>query len=267
MVQQNLFICLIFSVLGGAFGICGRAIGVEGAHRRRKAEGKDEPSRTEKLLITLGSLFMVGLSDVCAFIAPWFGPVSVYLPTFIASVLLTNMLLIGAIMKYEKFDKNAQVATCVIILAIFYVPINGPGIQENQDAKELFLGNPIAMIWISVLSVIYCICVFFMLFVDLKKKFSPFFVELVMLSVAIGSSTLSATSSKAASTFDGTEEGPYRSILLAATWIIIGIWTIETYKEAAAVRSLAKFLALTTFGSLVLNGITGVSQLGMTRFG
>jgi hypothetical protein len=177
------------------------------------------------------------------------------------------MLLLGAIMKHEIFDKNAQVATCVIIVAVIYVPINGPGIQENQDAKELFLENPIAMIWISVLSVIYCICVFFMFFVDLKKKLSPLFVELVLLGVAIGSSTLSATSSKAASTFDGTEAGPYRAILLAATWIIIGIWTIETYREASAVRSLAKFLALTTFGSLVLNGITGVSQLGTTPLG
>jgi hypothetical protein len=177
------------------------------------------------------------------------------------------MLLIGGIMRHEKFDKKAQVATCVIILGIFYVPINGPGIQENQDAIELLLGNPIAMIWISVLSVIYCISTFFMLFVDMKKRFSPFFVELVLFSVVTGSSTLSATSSKAASTFDGTEAGPWRTILLVTTWVIIGIWTIETYKEATAVRSLAKFLPLVTFGSLVLNGITGVSQLGTTPLG
>jgi hypothetical protein len=254
---------LLFSALGGAFGIFGRAIVVKGAHRR-KAEGRGQPSRTEKLLITIGSLVMVGFSDVFAFVAPWFGPVSVYWPTFIAANLLTNMLLIGAIMKHEKFDKNSQIATCVIIMAVIYVPINGPGIQENQDAKELLLRNPIAMIWISVLSVIYCICVFFMLFVDMKKKCSQFFVELVFFSVAIGSSTLSATSSKAASTFDGTEAGPYRAILLATTWIIMAMWTIETYKEATAVRSLAKFIPLTTFGSLLLNGITGVSQLGTT---
>jgi hypothetical protein len=208
---------------------------------------------------------MVGFCDVFAFFAPWYGPVSVYWPTFTAAQLLTNMLLIGFIMKHEKFDKNAQVATCVISMAVIYFPINGPGIQENQDAKELLLGNPKAMIWLSVLSVIYCICVFFMLFVDMKKKCSQFFVELVFFSVAIGSSTLSATFSKAASTFDGTEAGPYRAIFLAATWIIIGIWTIEAYKEATAVRSLAKFIPLATFGSLVLSGMTGVSQLGSTH--
>jgi hypothetical protein len=257
MVQQSLFLCLLFSALGGAFAIAATAVVVLGIKAKRKAV--DDTNRGKrKALVALGFIFMIACADVFAVIAPWFGPVSVYWPTTCASMLLFNMLFIGAIMQHEKFDKTTQIATCVIVAGVVSISINGPGIQEDQNVNDLIFGNPIAIVWLAFLSSLYIICSFLMFFANLKKC-PQTFAEMVLFIVAIGSSSLAGTSSKFASTFDGSE-GPHRAILLTITWIIILIWTVEAFKEPIHVRSLATFIPLATFGSIVLNGITGVSD-------
>lgn len=161
-------------------------------------------------------------------------------------------------MQHEKFDKTTQIATCVIVAGVVSISINGPGIQEDQNVNDLIFGNPVAIMWLAFLSFIYIICSILMFFANLKK-YSPTFAEIVLFIVAIASSALAATSSKFASTFDGSE-GPHRAILLTITWIIILIWSVEVFKEPIHVRSLARFMPLSTFGSIALNGITGVSD-------
>jgi hypothetical protein len=232
-----------------------------------KAKGKagNDANRGKiQTLVTLGFIVMIAGDAISHVIAPWFGPVSVYWPTFCASKLLFNMLFIGVIMQHEKFDKNAQVATGVIVAGAVTISINGPGIQEDQNVNDLVFGNPIAITWLAFLLALFIICSFLMLFTNLKKR-SHAFAEIVLFIVFIDASALAGTTSKFSSTFDGSE-GPYRAILLTITWIIIAIWAVENFKEATHVRSLARFIPQATFGSIALNGVTGVSDQLATLF-
>lgn len=300
MVEQNLFLCLLLSAMAGIFTIAGKVVVLQLARRHKKShqlqlddvakrsvqsDAITLDKQTARKTYWIMTCFVLAniVANFCIFIAPWFGPVSIYWPAYIASQLMANMLLVGTLLQQERFDKPAQVATLVVVAAVLFITVAGPGEPqtEQEDIKELILGNSIAIAWISTL----CL-VFFLSFLTMMSFFatqcstgsrqedkhsessnnestvgtcfSPQLLEIILLLVSTTCSALSATASKAASTLTSPQDSTLRSSLITISWIIIICWSVENYLEGRHVRSLGRFLPAVTLGSIVLNAITGM---------
>ena len=158
MVAQSLLLCIVISSVGGIFMAASNAVV---ARMKKQPEVDFEAttrSKLHNLLFVSTFIFFSGLAYLCIVFAPWFGPVSIYWPAYTAAKLLSNLVLIGFIMKQEQIDNNKVVGTMIVVMAVLYITITGPRTQDEDSMKEMILGNPIAMIWIGVLAIAYVIC-------------------------------------------------------------------------------------------------------------
>ena len=226
------------------------------------------------------------LANGCMFVAPWFGAVSIYWPCYVASQLLANMLIVGAWLHHERFEKPAQIATLVVVVAVLFTTLCGPSDSlrsKPPDIAKLLKGNWMAMAWLGFLGLVFVTSFGSMLFVLFYKRrharrlpqeasviamnpagalveaglpCSQTIFETILLLVSTTCSALSATASKAASTLP--VDSPFRPVLLSVTWLIILCWSIENYVEGRYVERLGRFLPSMTLGSIVLNALTGL---------
>jgi uncharacterized membrane protein len=251
MIQQNIALCFIISAMGGVTTIAARAVVLKQVQREKKGLG----SRYEKRLASLLFFLLEGSSHVCSFLAPWFGPASLVLPTEGSSKLLSNVLVVGAILQHEKFDKRTLVGTAMVAIGVIYLPINGPKPQDNQDLVELIVQDPVALVWLSTTFSCYIVSVLTMFCCDLKK-FQPRAAETVLLLVSTFSKLGNAVS-KCASLSE--QYGSVaRGTLLAVCGIMISIWIIQTMKEPLYVRSFATYVPTDTVVGLFFNFCSGV---------
>eukprot|EP00529_Nitzschia_sp_RCC80_P011565 CAMPEP_0113462192 /NCGR_PEP_ID=MMETSP0014_2-20120614/11951_1 /TAXON_ID=2857 /ORGANISM="Nitzschia sp." /LENGTH=629 /DNA_ID=CAMNT_0000354019 /DNA_START=300 /DNA_END=2189 /DNA_ORIENTATION=- /assembly_acc=CAM_ASM_000159 len=207
------------------------------------------------------------------FFAPWFGPVTITWPVYVGSRMVSNLLIVGVLMGHEVFDKPSQVATMVVVSSVVFITLTGPATsttttsqEEERNIKELVQGNWIAMIWLTILAVVFVVSsglimlnVLFKKFVRKTLKLSPFWLEVFIFLNAITTSTLSFTTSRGASTLlDEPNDHVYRVTLTAVSWYIFMWWMVESYVEGRDVRSLKLFVPTETLGSVLLNFITGL---------
>eukprot|EP00978_Attheya_sp_CCMP212_P047139 scaffold421239_cov42-Attheya_sp.AAC.2 len=82
-------------------------------------------------------ILQVSASMVGNLLAPWFGPVSLVGPTFLAAQLLANMLLYGVVLGLENFTKDMRIGTYVIVVGAVLLPVVGPQTQDDQDIWSL----------------------------------------------------------------------------------------------------------------------------------
>jgi hypothetical protein len=260
MIPQNLTLCFTLACLAGLCHISGRAVVLKQVQREKRRQGRagsstTTTSRHEKLL---SSLLFFGLecsAHVTYFFAPWFGPVSLVLPTEIASRLLFNVLILGGILHHETFGKAELVGTAMVALAVVYLPITGPREpEEPQDLLEI-VTNPIALIWLGLVVVVYGTAVTLMLCLDLKT-IQPCYTEGILLAVA-ACSYLGNTVSKLAS-LAGEYGTLYSAILMGLGVLITVIWIMEVMKEPLYIRSFATYTPLNTGLGLVFSLLTGV---------
>jgi hypothetical protein len=209
MVQQNLTLCFLMSALAGFFTISARAVVLKQVEREKK--GLSANSIYEKHISSILFFLLEGSAHVLSFIGPWFGPASLILPACGSSKLLFNVLIVGAILQHENFDKKALVGTAIVASGVIYLPIVGPRPQENQDLIDLIVKDPVSLIWLGTAVVGYMISVGIMLCCDLKK-FTPHTAETIRLLVSTFS-TLGNTVSKASS-LAAEDGGIYRGLLL-----------------------------------------------------
>jgi hypothetical protein len=104
LVQQNLLLCLLFSVLAGLSYNASKAVVL------LQHKWKNE-----------------GWAHVC-------------------TQLLSNAIFVGVILQTEPMGKVMQVAVIIMSLSFIYLPIVGPGIQEDQDLYNVTLGNPFGVL-------------------------------------------------------------------------------------------------------------------------
>jgi hypothetical protein len=259
MIPQNLTLCFTLACLAGLCHISGRAVVLKQVQREKQRQGHDgtstTASRQEKLF---SSLLFFGLecsAHVTYFFAPWFGPVSLVLPTEIASRLLFNVLILGGILHHETFGKMELVGTAMVALAVVYLPITGPREPEQpQDLLEI-VTKPIALIWLGLVLVVYGTAVTLMLCLDLKTL-KPCYTEGILLAVA-ACSYLGNTVSKLAS-LAGDYGTLYSALLMGFGVLITVIWIMEVMKEPLYIRSFATYTPLNTGLGLVFSLLTGV---------
>jgi hypothetical protein len=255
MVQQNIALCLLFSVLAGLMTILARAVVLKQVQREKKQMGST--SRYQKHLSSLLFFLLEVLSNTFSFIGPWFGPASLALPMLSSAKLLFNLFIIGGMLQRETFDKKVLVGTVMVAIGVVYLSINGPQPQDNQDLVEIIVKDPAALTWLGLATVGYVVSVGMMLFCDLKR-FSPRSAEAILLLVSTFSK-LSNTVSKAAS-LAGDYGSVYRGVLTGLGLGMLFVWTISTMKEPRFVRSFVTYGPTDILVGLLFNLGTGVSN-------
>ena len=217
-----------------------------------RAKAGHKASRCRKICAMLLTLLFLGLSTLFLTVAPWFGPISLYGPTAMSSKMITNVILVGGVMKRDKLTKETQVATAIVVIAVLLLPLVGPGIQDDQDVEELFF-MPHALAVNIFLLVVFVLSSIYMFAVNLSTK-PQWLVQVVLLNVSVIASAMAGTLSKA---LIGVS-GPFQAVLLITYIAMQIIHIIENIIEATAVDSLIFFIPLYTLMSLVLNAILGI---------
>ena len=134
-VKPSLFLNILFAVLGGLMGTLSTASTTYPAALVRRAaaaralettttrnedskhDDEEEPpvvvsKRMWKLAI-FGNLLFALLTFICSVLATWFGPVTIYTPVNMASMLLSTMVMFGYILKTEeKPTKDKRIGNC-----------------------------------------------------------------------------------------------------------------------------------------------------------
>ena len=225
-----------------------------------------------KMLHTVEFLFFDIVGNLFfTLILPSLGSVSLYWPTFVAAKLILNAIVFGVILKHEEIPKAVQVGTLIIACAVVYIPIVGPDFDAHQvdgddgdPIEELLkLENLVGLAWLILLNIVFFIATGIMIFVDLHKISSWAFKESVLFCVFVGASILSGVAARISTYYARADDGHARGMVVTfqiISWLFLLAWTYESYMEAYHVRSIAKFVPLTTFGSCFFNAITGVSH-------
>ena len=143
--------------------------------------GKPYSACTQRLLL-LANLLLMGVASLLYIAGSWFGPVSISVPTVMVSKLLSNLVIMGMVLRMAEFPKEQQVGTFCIACAaaaaavanthrssstpapqhsptallipcrcaILTLPDVGPKDQPGQDATQLLLA-PVAVGWGALL--------------------------------------------------------------------------------------------------------------------
>ena len=151
--QIGLPLCVALSVLGSAsyvFSIMAIAYPAFLVERGR------EPFSPA---INMAFIGLYGLGQggalVLPLVATWFGPVSIQLPIYQASMLITNMVVMSAL-KMETFAKNQRVGTEVIVVATVMLMDAGPDVPDDDaEVAPPSLASPLALLWISFVGVLW----------------------------------------------------------------------------------------------------------------
>jgi hypothetical protein len=69
-------------------------------------------------------------------------------------------------------------------LSIIYLPIVGPGIQEDQDLYDITIGNHFGLAWMGFFALVHFGCTIIMYTTDIKKCRHPF-GQSVLLGVGV----------------------------------------------------------------------------------
>ena len=208
LVEQNLFLCFVLSTLAGAFTLASKLVVLQLARRRKgkkvrqpeqaaaatsnlannrdndnnqdnNNDKKKNPERfkdIETYLVLTCFVIANMLANACIFLAPWFGPIAIYWPAYIASQLLCNML-VAICLQHERLDKPAQIATLVVVAAVLYITLTGPGGRsvggaeakqqaveiEKEDIRQLLTGNWSALAWLGLLSLVFVVAFLIMM--------------------------------------------------------------------------------------------------------
>ena len=101
----------------------------------------------------------------------------------VVSKLLFNLIIMGLVLKMDKFSKDQQVGTYCIACAILTLPDVGPADQPGADAIAL-VTQPIAIIWIIVLTLATVACCVGMVALARRKEPPPMLVALAVYVLA-----------------------------------------------------------------------------------
>jgi hypothetical protein len=191
--EQSLPLCCALAAVGGVLEV--GATAVTAVPAVREAEGKEMKPPLRWLALSGNIVLQLTGSIMSHLIATWFGPVSVVVPFFYSSTLLSNMFIFGALLGLEFFTKSMRVGTYVVVVAVILLPVVGPNIQENQDIHEL-IRHWYAILWSGLLFVTMLVTGFLLSFFDIKVSFSQRQRTLILLAARASSIAINLSVSR-----------------------------------------------------------------------
>ena len=250
-VEQSLPICCTLAAIGGILEV--GATAVTAVPAVRQTEGVPL-SLWVQLSALAGNLALQALGSLLShLVAPWYGPVSMVVPFFYSSTLLSNMLIFGVLLGTEFFTKTTRVGSYVIVVAVILLPLVGPGIQQDQDLMYLF-HQWYTIAWFGFLLLAMMTTCTLLLWkggIQRYKEVGKFAILLIARASAI---SVNLTVSKA------FVLSPSKLMLawFVALKLISGcIYTYAIVVQATAVDQ-ARFVPLNTICIILVNALTGI---------
>lgn len=251
MVTQNLTFAIILALLGGLFQVISVLVLAYPEHLKQ-TKGRQFKKPMKRVLVPI-NIFVQLFNGAATTGAAIFGPVAIIMPVSVSSQLLFNILIFGYL-KMERFDKDVQVGTFIVVLGAITLPVVGPTVQQNQDIMEL-LSAPWSLLWTSflfagvVISGILCFaCVNTKRF-DVRSK-----AVYVTLAVArVFSAVLSASLSKALALVTG-----YRLAIVICGFLICGLVLGTSVVLQATETEQKLFVPMISVLTQLVNATTGL---------
>ena len=250
-MEQNIFLALAFAVLAG---ICNTLSAVVLVVQDEKTKNSRTSGKTAKYVGLALNLLMQGMATTFGTVSSWFGPASLYAPTSLSAQLLSNILIIGYIMKRENVNKETQVATAVILISALILPCVGPRAQDEEDDILHILQQPGSVITFALLFGVLIVSAFCMIFKDLEQT-NQSRAEACLMAVAASSGVLTPSISRA---FSIVEAGPFRISLIVLYVLIMLIWTRQCIVEARIVKTRTRYVPTYLCSTLIFNAVAGL---------
>ena len=248
-VTQSLPICCTLAAVGGVMEV--GATAVTAVPSVRETQGKSLPVWLYWLSLA-GNLGLQAIGSLLShLIATWYGPISIVVPFFYSSTLLSNILIFGVIMGTEVWTKTMRVGSYVIVVAVILLPVVGPTTQDHQDIVYLF-HKWYAVLWFTLLlcattvtgALLFC-------GIDKYPTQHRFLILLTARAAAI-SVNLTVSRSFVLS--------PSHVMLICFLILKVSSGAVYTYAiivQAAAVDQ-ARFVPLNTTTIILVNALTGI---------
>ena len=251
MHDGGLAYCIALSVLGSFSYVCGIMSLAYPAFLVEHHRGGEPFSRCSQAGF-LG-LYFLGQSGALAFplVGSWYGPVSIALPVYQATMLLWNMAIMQAL-GMEKFRKHQAVGTEVIVVATAMLIDAGPS-ADGIGADDSFGSSPLDASWLFFLGLLWLGSLVGMVQDALGAERSQEWVMAVYV-VAQGIGTSSTTTlGKLLSMQQGVG-------LVAVMTLYISAGLTNTYSSVVAAKYLDQgvFIPYASVCSLLLNQTSGL---------
>ena len=250
MIEQNLTLCIILSILGGVLQVLSVLVLAYPEHIERSNPHYRTPDFVKNMLYLLNILIQV----VTVFVnigATIYGPVAIVYPLFVASQLLFNMIVFG-FLGMEEFSKDVQVGTFMVILGSVFLPIVGPTVQQDQDIMVL-LASPIAVGWTAILSIGILVTgmICFMKVNKWEVNSTPVYVVLTVARVFSG--VLSGSLSKAFAMASG---GAFVGMMIG--FVLCNVVLMTAVVQQATLTEQKVFVPVSSCMIQVVNAMTGL---------
>jgi len=248
-LSQSLPMCCTLAAVGGVMEV--GATAVTAVPSVRETQGKSLPPWLHGITLA-GNLGLQAIGSLLShLIATWYGPISIVVPFFYSSTLLSNILIFGVIMGTEVWTKTMRVGSYVIVVAVILLPVVGPTTQDNQDIVDLF-HKWYAVLWFTLL---LCTTVVTgtLLFCGIDK-YSTHYRFFILLTARAAAISVNLTVSRS------FVLSPSHFMLVCFLILKVGSGAVYTYAiivQAAAVDQ-ARFVPLNTTTIILINALTGI---------
>jgi len=149
MVKESQLLCAIFSFFAGLTLILSTACL---AYAKKQSE-KDVDNFPKKfwVLAYFGNIVLKIGSFGFQYLSIMYGRISLAHPISLSTQLLSNMVIFGAILKYEKIGKDTRVGTYISCVCVTLLMFVGPRVSEEEQDIIAILGEPLPMVLAAVI--------------------------------------------------------------------------------------------------------------------
>lgn len=204
-----------------------------------------------KNALLVGNLLLASLNAGFNVLGSIYGPVSIVLPTIQSSILLFNMIIFGAVMGIDDFNKKMIMGTLVMTTAAVLLPVVGPTVQNNQDIEELLM-KPLSLTWYGALLFVMAVSGILVMVINLEDLLDGLAV-ILLLPAQVSSKVVTITVAKTFVIVDGS-----LLIISCGVWSLGCIFLIYTVYKQATVVQQSTYVPLMVSSVLVVNALTGI---------
>jgi hypothetical protein len=151
-IQASLPLCVVTSILTGlTLALSSACLAYASARAKKlKDDGSVFPEKYWALAY-FGNFVCQFSSYGFKILSTFYGPVSVAVPMSQTTQLLSNMLIFGAVLKFEAITKDISIGTYVNCVAIVLLVFNGAAFPDEDQDILAMLQKTESIIWASII--------------------------------------------------------------------------------------------------------------------
>ena len=254
MVKESQLLCVIFSFFAGLTLVLSTACV---AYTKKQSE-KDVDNFPRKfwVLAYFGNIVLQGSSYGFQLLSTIYGPISLAHPISLTTQLFSNMVIFGAILKYEEIGKDMRVGTYISCVCVVLLVNVGPQISEEEQDIITILGESVPMVLDAVIIGTALISVSYVIFLGccpsstlITKNRSFGF----MVANMVSNSLIAASTFKMMALVDGMALGIAIAIAIFANIDLL----YASLLAAVVIPNQTSFVPAYTTGILCMTAIAG----------